>query len=158
LKLVLREASEGGKVLSRNVYWLSSSEDELDWENSDWYYTPVRKYANFSALFGVENATVKISATKEADEANGGRGKKRSRFKVTVENKADIPAVFIRMNIVTAQGEDILPVLFEDNYLTLWPREKMELGVSWEEPTNSAESRLEVSGLNVGKQSLRIRR
>ena len=30
-----------GKPVSRNVYWLSTRADELDWANSNWYLTPL---------------------------------------------------------------------------------------------------------------------
>jgi exo-1,4-beta-D-glucosaminidase len=34
-----RPRSADGKPVSRNVYWLSTQADELDWAHSNWYLT-----------------------------------------------------------------------------------------------------------------------
>jgi exo-1,4-beta-D-glucosaminidase len=35
-----------GELVSRNVYWLSTTPDVLDWERSTWQYTPASRLAD----------------------------------------------------------------------------------------------------------------
>ncbi|KAI0154738.1 glycoside hydrolase family 2 protein [Hypoxylon sp. FL1284] len=51
---------------------------------------------------------------------------------VVVKNLSKVPAFFIRLNLVDWRGEDVLPVFWSDNYVTLWPDEKVELQVQGE--------------------------
>lgn len=51
LRPVLKDLQS--KVLSRNVYWLSSKLDFNDWDNSTWYNTPVTSYADYTSLQSV---------------------------------------------------------------------------------------------------------
>src|SRR5262249_56777716 len=53
----LELASGNGKPISRNVYWLSTQTDELDWAHSNWYLTPVTRYADLTALQSLPAAT-----------------------------------------------------------------------------------------------------
>ena len=45
------EAVAGGaSLVDRAVYWLATEEDDLDWDNSNFYTTPVKRFADFSPL------------------------------------------------------------------------------------------------------------
>ncbi|KAI1870116.1 hypothetical protein JX265_006286 [Neoarthrinium moseri] len=118
LRLVLSD--DKNATLSRNVYWLAKTVDTLDWENSDWFYTPVTKYADYKALDKLQAANV--TATVSDSSEDGGS-------KVVLENHSTVPAFFVNLNLVDGAGEDVLPVFWSDNYVTLWPREKLELDV-----------------------------
>lgn len=50
---------------------------------------------------------------------------------VTVKNSGKTPAPFIRLNLKGADGEQILPVIYSDNYFTLMPGEQKTVTVSW---------------------------
>ncbi|KAK9417799.1 putative Family 2 glycoside hydrolase [Seiridium unicorne] len=125
LRLVLSD--ERGGMLSRNVYWLTKTVDTLDWENSDWFYTPVTNFTDLTALDKLGTAKIELSATKLHDEG---------RTQVVVENYSEVPAFFIILNLVDDAGEDVLPVFWSDNYITLWPHEKIML----ESPTSDSPS------------------
>lgn len=131
-------ADDKNTTLSRNVYWLANGTDTLDWSDSTWYHTPVTKYADFTALNKMQEAEVQVS-TKASAKGNGART-------VIVENKATVPAVFVRLNLVDATGADVNPVIWSDNYVTLWPGETLELEVT--EGADKGKS-IEVSGKNV---------
>ncbi|KAF2269589.1 glycoside hydrolase [Lojkania enalia] len=142
LRLILRE---GDNVLSRNVYWLSQKLDVLDWDSSSWYHTPVTSYANYTALFSeaLPKANVKITP------GNGN---------ILLENMLKVPAVFIRLNLIDGTtGEDILPAFWSDNYITLFPGEKMRVRLDFKNSSNYGGARIEVSGVNVADQSVMIR-
>jgi exo-1,4-beta-D-glucosaminidase len=142
LRLVLKDDNDA--VLSRNVYWLTSTVDTLDWENSDWYYTPVTNYTNFTALNSLQAASLTVSTT-ESDNGNGAI--------VVLENLSDVPAFFVSLNLVDDAGNDVHPVTWTDNYVTLWPREKLEVQV------NSAAAKaksIAVKGKNVEQLQVSI--
>ncbi len=69
LKLTLLD--DKGLSLSRNVYWLASTIDSLNWDASNWYYTPVSKYANLQGLAKLQAATV---------TADGQGGRERDQY------------------------------------------------------------------------------
>ena len=67
----LELASANGKPISRNVYWLSTQADELDWAHSNWYLTPVTRYADLTALAVVADRDERGPGH---DAARGSRG------------------------------------------------------------------------------------
>jgi exo-1,4-beta-D-glucosaminidase len=136
LRLVLKD---GEKVLSRNVYWLSAKPDVLNWDDSTWYHTPLSSTADFTALNTIPRANVSVTA-------NGS--------KLLLHNTAKVPAVFISLNLVDGAGEDVLPVVWSDNYVTLWPGEKLELNVTYEGRVGGA--KVEIVGKNVDVQTVSL--
>jgi GT2 family glycosyltransferase len=52
---------------------------------------------------------------------------------VTAENTSDTPAYMIRLNLQNADGSQILPVHYSDNYFHLLPHERKTVSVSWSE-------------------------
>ncbi|KAI1779433.1 glycoside hydrolase family 2 protein [Hypoxylon cercidicola] len=140
LRLVLSDDETA--VLSRNVYWLATTIDTLDWDNSDWFYTPVTEYANFTALSSLPVANVSVTLATPPSH----RRKAATGISVVVENHSEVPAFFIRLNLVDEVGEDVLPVFWSDNYVTLWPSERLELQVEGE-----GGAAIQVSGGNIEK-------
>lgn len=135
LRLVLSDANDA--ELSRNVYWLSSSLDKLDWDHSTWFYTPVSSWSDLKSLKNLETASVSVSVGAAASGSST----------VTLKNQASVPAFFIRLNLVDNEGNDVVPVMWSDNYVTLWPHETMELTVSHNAPGSAS---VEASGWNFG--------
>jgi exo-1,4-beta-D-glucosaminidase len=137
LKLQLKDGK--GDVLSRNVYWLPKTDDVLDWDNSSWYSTPITEYADLTGLYRVGNASVSVDVSR-----NG-----KSGAQVKVQNKANIPAVFMKLGLM-ADHIDVESAYWTDNYVTLWPEEKLSLGVTWaDEVGNGGNVSVVWSGVNV---------
>lgn len=143
----LRLADEWNTTLSRNVYWLARNGDKLSWGRSQWYYTPVKKYADYTALQHLPQANLTVTATRQVD------GNQTAPVFVTLENHSPVPAVFIRLNLVVFQSFDpiqwqqVVPVRWQDNYVTLWPYEKMEIVA---EPSSGELAHyLEITGMNI---------
>jgi len=59
----LELSSAKGESVSRNVYWLSTRTDELDWAHSNWYLTPLKEYADLTPLQSLPAATSEVRAT-----------------------------------------------------------------------------------------------
>ena len=114
-----------GRTVSRNVYWLSTRSDVLDWGKSDWYVTPVSQYADFTRLQQLPPAEVTASATFETAGTAG-------RARVSLRNPSKNLAFFVRLAVRRgAGGDEVLPVLWDDNYVTLLPGEVREVGVTY---------------------------
>lgn len=71
---------------------------------------------------------------------------------VTIDAPADAPAYMVRLNMLDGSGEQILPVIYEDNYFHLLPGERRTLNISWLAEDQHAEGvQLEVAGFNARK-------
>ncbi|ORY19124.1 glycoside hydrolase superfamily [Clohesyomyces aquaticus] len=135
LRLVLKS---GSSVTSRNVYWISPQQpDVLDWDNSTWYHTPVTTFTDYTALNNMTIANVAVTTTSSSKGAM-----------VHLENKSKVPAVFVRLNLADLKGEDMVPVFWDDNYISLWPGEKIDVGVEWSGGYGGG-AKVQVSGRNV---------
>lgn len=148
LRLVLRD-TKAKRDVSRNVYWLSPKADVLDWDESTWYNTPVTDYADYKKLQNLPSADV--TATVQTVKAKTKDG--WTYADVQLENKSKVPAVFLRLNAINLDGAEVTPVFWSDNYLTLWPNEKLRVSVGFE--GDIKQTVIEVSGRNVKKQSLK---
>ncbi|KAI0404821.1 family 2 glycoside hydrolase [Xylaria palmicola] len=128
-------ADDKKTTLSRNVYWLAKTLDALDWENSDWFFTPVTKYADYTALNKLQSAEVSVSTrASKSGELDA----------VVLENKSAAPAFFVALNLVDEAGKDVVPVSWSDNYVTLWPQEKLTLEVR-----GKGGKAVQISGKNI---------
>jgi exo-1,4-beta-D-glucosaminidase len=147
----LELASANGKSISRNVYWLSTQTDELDWAHSTWYLTPVTRYADLTALQSLPTATSEVRATMRHEEAEV-----ITTITLTVPSSSGAVALFQHVSIRrSAGGELMLPVLWSDNDVTLWPGESLTLTARFATP--SAETPVvEVSGWNVPMRSIPV--
>jgi exo-1,4-beta-D-glucosaminidase len=150
LKLELMD--ENNVTLSRNVYWIPTQNDVMNWTNSSWYHTPVVEYANLTALFTMDNASV--SATASNAGSSNSSSVDNSGKALTLENTSDIPAVFIRLRLVQDDVE-VETAYWNDNYVTIWPHEKLEVSVNWE-VTDGANVSVIWNGVNVPQGSLQL--
>jgi exo-1,4-beta-D-glucosaminidase len=140
----LELASADGKPISRNVYWLSTQTDELDWANSNWYLTPVTRYADLTPLQSLPTATADVRATMRHEG-----GEDIASVTLTVPPSFKAVALFQHVSIKgPAGGELMLPILWSDNDVTLWPGESLTLTARFATP-GAATPVVEVSGWNV---------
>jgi exo-1,4-beta-D-glucosaminidase len=69
---------------------------------------------------------------------------------VRVHNPSGTLAFQIHLSIVDEKsGEEILPVLWEDNYISLMPGESREIAAHYDTPLNTGGLKLEVDGWNL---------
>jgi exo-1,4-beta-D-glucosaminidase len=159
----LELAAANGKSISRNVYWLSTETDELDWAHSNWYLTPVTRYADLTPLQSLPNATSEIRATLRRAGADS-----IVTVTLTVPSSSRAVALFQHVSIKrSAGGELMLPVLWSDNDVTLWPGESLTLTARFTMPGEetpgvpagdslAGRSVVEVSGWNVPTGSVPV--
>jgi exo-1,4-beta-D-glucosaminidase len=149
VRLALEDAS--GKTVSNNFYWLSTKPDDLDWDQSTWYYTPEKSYADYSALKSLPPVELKYSAESEV---TGGDGITR----ITVENPSHNLAFAVHLMVKTVKRDEedvreeaeILPVLWEDNYFPLLPGEKRIVAATYKAAdAGNKPPAVQVDGWNV---------
>jgi exo-1,4-beta-D-glucosaminidase len=147
----LELTSAGGKSISRNVYWLSTQTDELDWANSNWYLTPVTRYADLTALQSLPAATSEVRATMRREGAED-----IASVTLTVPPSSSAVALFQHVSIKqSAGGEPLVPILWSDNDVTLWPGESLTLTAHFA-TSGAATPVVEVRGWNVPTQSVPV--
>ncbi|MEU0966770.1 exo-beta-D-glucosaminidase [Streptomyces sp. NPDC005917] len=147
-RLVLTDAA--GKEVSRNVYWLSTKPDTLDWAGTDWYYTPTTSYADLKGLTSM--AQVPVTATASTTTAGG-----MATTTVTVRNSGTdrTPALLTDVHLVDANGKPVLPVRWSDNEVSLWPGESATLTATYRTADlHGSEPQVRVSGWNAVERTV----
>jgi exo-1,4-beta-D-glucosaminidase len=135
-----------GKRVSTNFYWLSTKPEALNWEKSDWYHTPTKSFADFTALKSLPAVELKLASSS-----------KEGSTRVTVENPTRSLAFFVHLKVTGGEsGDEILPVLWQDNYFPLLPGEKREITATYR-PGDLGRSRpvVVVDGWNVQPRTAR---
>lgn len=106
-----------GEVRGRNFYWLSTKEDVLDEENSTWFHTPNKAFADLTELRSLPEARVRVS--HEFRDSGSGQ-----EIQVKLVNTSDKIAFFIELNVYGEEsGNSVLPIFWDDNYVSLLPGE-----------------------------------
>jgi exo-1,4-beta-D-glucosaminidase len=142
--------SRGTAVVSTNFYWLPSKAETLNLDATDWYHTPTSSYADYSALASLGAATVQ--AKLAAPTQTGANGS----MQVTLTNTGTSVAFFTRLKLTAGKGgKMVLPVFWQDNYVSLMPNESRTVTVSYAlSDLGAAVPAVEVSGWNVASQTL----
>ena len=147
VRLMLRDST--GKEASRNFYWLSTKPDVLNWGKTTWYYTPTQSYADLTALRTLPTVELKVAARAETkgDE---------SIAHVSLENPTDHLAFFVHLRINQGEnGEEVLPILWEDNYFELMPGERRTITATFRtKDLHGTSPVVSVDGWNVRAKSL----
>jgi exo-1,4-beta-D-glucosaminidase len=146
--LDLRITDVSGKLVGSNFYWLSTKPEALDWAKSNWYTTPTASYADYSSL--AQLPKVKLNVASRSESGGNGNGKDGV-TRVTVENPSHNLAFFVRLKLDKGKGgQEILPVVWQDNYISLLPGEKREVTATYHASSlGVAKPEVEVSGWNV---------
>jgi exo-1,4-beta-D-glucosaminidase len=144
--LDLRITDGSGKLVGSNFYWLSTKPETLDWTKSNWYTTPTATYADYTSLAQLPKVKLNVSSRTEPDGKGG-----EELTRVTVENPSKTLAFFVRLKLDKGKGgEEILPVVWQDNYIFLLPGEKREITATYRASyLGAAKAEVEVSGWNV---------
>jgi exo-1,4-beta-D-glucosaminidase len=131
-----------GKVIAENVYWQSQQADDVgDPDNDSPFNLEQQSWADMTALNFMAKAPLEITArhASTADE---------NRVVIRLHNPTQGIAFFERAEITsTPDGDEILPIEYDDNYVTVFPGETVEVrGVV---PTGETANWVRVSGYNT---------
>lgn len=146
VRLLLKDAN--GKEIDRNVYWLSTKADTLNYSGGDWYYTPQSAYTDLKSLSTLKAGQVSVSTTTTP----GTDGRQATH--VTIKNTGTSVAFFLRASLRRGTGgAEVLPAEWTDNYITLFPGETQTIRAEYRaSDLGGAQPVVEVSGHNVSKR------
>ena len=142
--LDLRITDGSGKMVGSNFYWLSTKPETLDWSKSNWYTTPTASFADYTSLAQLPKVKLKVLSHSEREGQD-------QITRVTVENPGKSLAFFVRLKLDKGKGgEEILPVVWQDNYVSLLPGEKREITARYRAGSlGTFKPEVEISGWNV---------
>ena len=120
--LNLRICNDKNEEVDNSIYWLSKKKDVLDYEAAKklpWpYYTPSKQYADYTALDKLPKVKLQYEYTFEKNDKFG-------IVRLKVKNPSDAIAFFVFMDVDDpATNQPILPIYWDDNYITLLPGEE----------------------------------
>ena len=128
-----------GAVVDRNVYWLSTQPDVVNWPKT--IGMPQATMSQFASLRGLQSlAPASVRVTAHTHAAPGPNGADTV-TEVTIKNVSTTPTVgfFLRADVrrgtsagVPAAGDNqVLPIFWTDNDVTLWPGESETLSATY---------------------------
>ncbi|HVR62713.1 MAG TPA: glucose-6-phosphate dehydrogenase, partial [Polyangia bacterium] len=151
----LRLHQRDGRLADRNFYWLANPMDVLDPANTNWFHTPVKAYADLTALRRLPRASIGVAVHRLAP-AGGDGG--RDGLRVAISNPSDRLAFFVQLRLCDAEGQDVLPILWSDNYVSLLPGESVALHAQpfGDGARAAGPLFIEARGLNVDRQLIPV--
>jgi exo-1,4-beta-D-glucosaminidase len=159
LRLTLTRGSE---TVSRNVYWLSTKPDSIDFANtigngSGATFNP-DGYADLTGLQALAPGSVRVTASTH-------RSGEQDVTTVEISNVGTqpVPAFLIRADVrrgtaggtLLAGDNQVLPILWSDNDVTLWPGESQTVTAQYRHgDLQGATPVVTVAGWNLGNQTV----
>jgi exo-1,4-beta-D-glucosaminidase len=137
-----------GKTVSDNFYWRSTKPDVLDWGHTEWFYTPTTQLEDLSALKTLPAVAVKASATARTEQDH-------TVVRIKVKNPSKSLGFQVHLRVTSGGDEDVLPILFDDNYFPLFPQEERTITARYDAKQISGPPTVVVEGWNV--QALKVR-
>lgn len=117
IRLVLTNPK--GTVVSNNFYWLPRQPDVLDFANSTWYLTPTTTFGSLQSLNKLPRTHLQSKVSVESNSSE-------TTATVTLKNTGHSLAFAIDLRL-NSNKEEILPVRWEDNYISLLPGESRSI-------------------------------
>jgi exo-1,4-beta-D-glucosaminidase len=140
VRLDLSEKS--GKLISTNFYWIPLKLADFDWEKSNFFYTPAT-YPDMTQLSHMPQTAVEWSARIEhrgAEELIG----------INLRNAGKAIAFLVHASVHTRTGEEVAPILWDDNYIALLPGESRTITANFEtRDLRGAEPIVSLEGWNI---------
>ncbi len=140
--VALQLFDRSGAQVAENFYALSETEDVYNWESSEWVHTPMKTYADFGWLNGLERAQLEITPV-----VKGGK------LTLTIENGSDVIAFFTSLKLLTVDGDVAHGAFWGDNYLNILPGQTRVVTC---EGVSAAGLTLQIDGWNVGEMRLEL--
>ena len=111
--------------------------------------TPVKQFADLTAL------KRDAGGFCQSDGEHSRAAAATSEARVTLKNPGTTLAFFVRLQVVGSDGEEALPVSWDDNYVTLLPGETRTITARYRARDLKGTPRVIVSGWNVARVVVR---
>jgi exo-1,4-beta-D-glucosaminidase len=153
----------GGTLASRNFYWLSTQAETVDWANEPpaGVWTPTKTFADYTALNSLPAVDLDVAVQKKSTG-------EQDTMTVTLHNPSRSLAFGVRLKVKRLGRVDngwswaffaeneVLPSLWEDNYIALLPGETRQLTATYNvKDAKKNATGVEVSGWNVKPKEAR---
>lgn len=140
-----------GNRLADNVYWQSTKDDDLgNPKNDNSFDLHQTSWADMTALNSMPPAALQVTA--EATRADG-----ESRVTVQLSNPTARVAFFERATLASSKdGDEILPIEYDDNYVTVFPHETAVIHGTVRDQ-DGIPAWVRVHGYNTPEEAVRIR-
>ncbi len=149
-----------GQLVDRNVYWLSTQQDEVNWDATIGNpQATMTQYANLQQLQSLAQAKVRVTAHTSRSWAGARGGDAETDVTITNTSRTSTVAFFLRADVrrgsrsgSPAPGDNqVVPITWSDNDVTLWPGESETLRATYSRgQLGGAAPVVSVSGWNVG--------
>jgi len=139
-------------LLSDNFYWLSTRPATMNWAaRNDTAYTPQKDFGDMTGLNSLPQIKLELKADHHSEAGKG-------TVHLKVKNPSASVAFQVHARLTTGKdGDDLVPVFWEDNYFSLLPGEEKSVSATFEaSDLNGKEPFLEVAGYNVVPESVKI--
>ena len=143
IRCQLKDASD--RLLADNVYWQSTRDDNIDHDRQ--FSLSQNKWADYSALNSMAAADVSLSADSSVHDGD-------ATTKIALTNNSDHVAFFLRAEVTRGEdGDEVLPITYEDNYITLFPHESRTIQAKYQAAALSGHlPGVRLEGYNVTKR------
>ena len=98
--------TDGDTPVADNFYCLPAQDNEYEWKKTNWYITPISRYADLGFVFSQAPAEVEMTV-----EGN----------RVTLTNKSGVIAFQNVLKAKDAEGNLVVPAYWSDNFFPLLP-------------------------------------
>ena len=153
-----------GRQESRNFYWLSKQTETVDFENEpgSGVWTPTKVFADYTALNSLPPVDLEVGARKQSAGT-------QETMTITLRNPSRTLAFAVRLKVKKTGrnvsgaywyeshvDDEVLPVLYEDNYFALLPGETRQVNATYDPKDLKGNApAVEVTGWNVKPKDAR---
>jgi exo-1,4-beta-D-glucosaminidase len=152
--LDLRIFDQDNNEVDNSIYWLSLKKDVLDYEAAkklSWpFYTPSKQLGDYTALDKLPKVKLEYDYQLTKDDKSG-------IIQLKIKNPSEAIAFFVFLDVVDpAVNQPILPIYWDDNYVTLLPGEERTYKARYFlSNTKSDRPELKINGWNVDMVTLK---
>jgi len=150
LKLWLHDPS--GALVSDNFYWLSTKPDTMDWKHRlDTVYTPQKDFADLTGLNLLPEVKLEVHAHEKTEGEKG-------TLHLRIKNPSATVAFMVHARVTKGRnGDDLVPVFWDDNYFSLLPGEEKSVSVTYATADlDGHEPALNIDGYNIAPATIPI--
>ncbi|MHB8095062.1 MAG: glycoside hydrolase family 2 protein [Candidatus Aminicenantales bacterium] len=142
--LDLRILGKKNVLVDANFYCLAPKQDVLDEAGTTWAVTPVKEFADLTALERLAPVRIKEKHSFKKDGAG-------QVVTVKLENPTENLAFQVELNVYKGKTEEVVtPIFWDDNYLTLLPGESRTIqGFFALDDLTGADPELRIRGWNL---------
>jgi exo-1,4-beta-D-glucosaminidase len=139
-----------GRPLEENVYWQSTRDDDLGPASNDKAFDLEQaSWADMTALNAMPHVPIEVTATQTIADGE-------SDVAILLRNPTHKVAFFERVEITSTRGSDeILPIEYDDNYVTVFPGEVVAIHGKVPRSAGSP-AWIKLAGYNTTEQRLQI--